>query len=114
MKSAISSSALTIPTAPTPPSSTASFGDYDLDETVQLVGYQPDEVLERSSGTLMCSSTFASPPFEGASASLMQGLALGKPTLVYETAGFAELPDDAVVKVPPADRRALITALSDS
>jgi glycosyltransferase involved in cell wall biosynthesis/RimJ/RimL family protein N-acetyltransferase len=85
---------------------------HGLDEAVELGGYQSDEVL----GTLLRQAevliNLREPSFEGASASLMQGLALGKPTLVYDVAGFAELPDDAVVKVPPADHEALVEALT--
>jgi glycosyltransferase involved in cell wall biosynthesis/RimJ/RimL family protein N-acetyltransferase len=83
-----------------------------LGESIQLLGYQSDGVL----GTLLRQAdvlvNLREPSFEGASASLMQGLALGKPTLVYEVAGFADLPDDAVVKIPPADHEALVDALT--
>jgi glycosyltransferase involved in cell wall biosynthesis/RimJ/RimL family protein N-acetyltransferase len=82
-----------------------------LEQSVQLIGYQSDEVLGallRHADVLI---NLRHPTFEGASASLMQGLAVGKPTLVYDSGGFAQLPDDAVVKIPPADREALIDAL---
>lgn len=85
---------------------------HGLDETVELVGYQPDEVV----GTLLREAdvlvNLREPSFEGASAALMQGLALGKPTVVYDAAGFAELPDDAVVKIPLTEHEALAAALS--
>ena len=84
---------------------------HGLEETVELTGYLPDTAvgaLLRSADVLV---NLRYPAFEGGSASLMQGLALGKPTLVYETGSYAELPADAVRKVSPGDDLALSAAL---
>jgi glycosyltransferase involved in cell wall biosynthesis len=40
------------------------------------------------------------PTFEGASASTLEQMAHGRPTIVFEVGWYDELPDDAVVKVP--------------
>lgn len=82
-----------------------------LEGTVQLAGYQPDNVLGKLVREADILVNLRYPSFEGGSASLMQGLALGKPTLVYDAASFAELPDGAVVKIPPSDASALVRAL---
>ena len=82
-----------------------------LDGVVDLMGYQPDDVLVRVLEDADVCINLRSPSFEGGSASLMQQLKLAKPVIVADTASFAELPDDAVVKIPVDDEGALDRAL---
>ena len=85
--------------------------EHDLDETVELIGYQPDDVLLALMQDADVFLNLRYPSLEGASASLMQELSLGAPVVVAATGSFAELPDDCVVKVPPRDEKALVSAL---
>ena len=84
---------------------------YGLEERVDIVGQvsEPDrERLLREADALV---TLRYPSTEGGSASLMEGIEKAKPVIVYEAGVFAEAPDDAVVKVPPCDTRALADAM---
>jgi glycosyltransferase involved in cell wall biosynthesis len=47
------------------------------------------------------------------SAVAMQALAVGRPVLVFDHGAYAELPETAVVKIPPLDEAALFTAMRD-
>jgi glycosyltransferase involved in cell wall biosynthesis/ribosomal protein S18 acetylase RimI-like enzyme len=82
-----------------------------LEDVVELLGYQPDDVLVATLKRADVCINLRSPSFEGGSASLMQQLIFGKPVVVAANASFAELPDDAVVKVPLEDELALERAL---
>jgi len=82
-----------------------------LEAVVDLMGYQPDDVVVAMlEGADVCIN-LRWPSFEGASASLMQQLELGKPVLAIDSAGFAELPESALVKIPPHDDDALVQGL---
>jgi glycosyltransferase involved in cell wall biosynthesis/GNAT superfamily N-acetyltransferase len=85
--------------------------EHDLENTVELLGYQPDDVLLSLVAESDVCINLRYPSFEGASASLMQQLALGKPVLVAEAGSFAELPAEVVVKVPPNDDEALARSM---
>lgn len=68
-----------------------------------IVGRVSDEELaeELASADIVC--CLRMPVLESASASAIESLASGKPTIVIDTGFYAELPDDVVVKVDPTD-----------
>jgi glycosyltransferase involved in cell wall biosynthesis/ribosomal protein S18 acetylase RimI-like enzyme len=82
-----------------------------LESVVELMGYQPDDVVVSVLEEADVCINLRWPSFEGASASLMQQLELGKPVLAIDAAGFAELPENALVKIPTGDDEALERAL---
>ncbi|MCA9978187.1 MAG: hypothetical protein KC413_20640, partial [Anaerolineales bacterium] len=45
------------------------------------------------------------------SATALRALAAGKPVIAFNQGWYAELPDDASVKLPPLDEAALVTAM---
>jgi glycosyltransferase involved in cell wall biosynthesis/ribosomal protein S18 acetylase RimI-like enzyme len=85
--------------------------EHGLENTVQLLGYQPDDILLSLLAEADVCINLRYPSFEGGSASLMQQLALGKPVLVADAGSFAELPAEVAVKVPPNDDEALARSL---
>jgi glycosyltransferase involved in cell wall biosynthesis len=78
-----------------------------LGGSVDLLGYLSPAELEAQASAADVFVNLRWPNFEGCSASLMYQLPFGKPVLVYGSGSFAELPDDAVVKVKPGDDREL-------
>jgi glycosyltransferase involved in cell wall biosynthesis/GNAT superfamily N-acetyltransferase len=83
-----------------------------LSRSVSVRGFVSDEEL---AALLKSADVFVNlryPSMESASRSLVEELAHGRPVIVYDTGGFGDLSDDAVVKVPPLDRDALATALA--
>lgn len=78
-----------------------------LTETVDLAGYRRDEVRDELLAAADIFVNLRFPALEGASASLIEQLSYGKPVLVYDTGSYAEVPDDAVLKVAPGDVQAL-------
>ncbi|MDW8100684.1 MAG: glycosyltransferase family 4 protein [Anaerolineae bacterium] len=52
-----------------------------------------------------------SPTLGEASAVALRALAAGRPVIVFDHGWYAELPDDACVKVPPEDGEALLAAM---
>jgi glycosyltransferase involved in cell wall biosynthesis len=69
--------------------------------TVSLLGYLSPTELDEHAAAADVFVNLRRPNLEGSSASLMYELAFGKPVIVYRSGSFAELPDDAVVKVTP-------------
>ena len=78
---------------------------------VSLMGYQPDDVVERLLAEADVCVNLRAPALEGSSASLIRQLEIGKPVLAFDIGGFHEVPDGAIVKVPPGDRESLAQAL---
>jgi glycosyltransferase involved in cell wall biosynthesis/GNAT superfamily N-acetyltransferase len=84
-----------------------------LQDTVELLGFRSDEEV---AGLMDAADFFVNlryPAMEGWSGSLAQQLALGKPAIVTDSGNAAELPDDVVRKVAPADDDALLAALRE-
>jgi glycosyltransferase involved in cell wall biosynthesis/GNAT superfamily N-acetyltransferase len=84
--------------------------EHELD-CVSFLGYQPDDVVERLLAEADVCVNLRSPALEGSSASLMRQLEIGKPVLAFDVGGFHEVPDGAIVKVPPGDGASLAQAL---
>jgi glycosyltransferase involved in cell wall biosynthesis len=86
--------------------------ELSLEDVVELkTGFQPDAVLRE-----LCSSADAfvnlrEPPLESASASLIEQLNSGKPSIVSNNGARADLPSDCVVLVAEGDDEALKNAL---
>ena len=83
---------------------------YSLD-CVSFLGHRPDDEVERLLADADVFVNLRYPPLEGASASLMRQLELGRPVLALDVGGFAELPEGALVRVPPENDEALAQAL---
>ena len=82
-----------------------------LGDVVRLVGYLPDAALERLMGEAHAFVNLRHPSTEGGSASLMAQLAARRPTVVYDSGSFRDVPAAAAVKVAPGDREALAAAI---
>ena len=85
---------------------------YGLQDTVRFAGYASEELL----ATYLTHADFCInlrfPNTEAASASAVEQLACGKPSIVFNTGFFAELPDDCVLKVSvDRQREDLLNAL---
>jgi glycosyltransferase involved in cell wall biosynthesis len=76
---------------------------YSLESTVQILGYQPDDILNQYLCDADIFINLRFPSMDCASWSLMEQLLIGKPIIVFETGFVAELPDECVVKVPSGD-----------
>ncbi len=79
--------------------------------SVELLGWQPDEELDRLMAQADVFVNLRYPVMEGSSASLMRQLAYGRPILCFESGFFAELPEGAVERVPTGDFQAADEAL---
>ncbi len=82
-----------------------------VEGSVQLLGYQPDETVDRLLAGADVFVNLRYPSLESASASLVEQLGYGRPIVVYDTGSFAELSDDVVAKVPTDDPKALEATL---
>lgn len=85
--------------------------------SVRILGaVSDDELLDLLANTTI-SVNLRQPPMEGASASVLEQMAAGTPTIVFDHGFYAELPDHAVCKVPtalsPSQLAAHIGALLD-
>jgi glycosyltransferase involved in cell wall biosynthesis/ribosomal protein S18 acetylase RimI-like enzyme len=89
----------------------AAFADEHGLDGVSLMGYQPEDVVERLLAEADVCVNLRSPALEGSSASLIRQLEIGKPVLALDVGGFHEVPDGAIVKVAPDDRESLARAL---
>jgi glycosyltransferase involved in cell wall biosynthesis len=76
---------------------------HSLAGTVELLVYLSSTELDAQAAAADVFVNLRWPNYEGCSASLMYQLAFGVPVVVYRSGSFAELPDDAVVKVTPGD-----------
>jgi glycosyltransferase involved in cell wall biosynthesis len=80
---------------------------------VELLGWRPDEELERLMARADIFVNLRHPVMEGSSASLMRQLAYARPVLCFESGFFGELPEGAVVRVPAGDFAAAAAALRE-
>ena len=70
-----------------------------LEKTIFLIGSQPESILNTLIDRASVCINIRYPNTEGGSASIVEQMAFGKPTLVYNSGVFAEYPDDTVIKV---------------
>jgi len=82
-----------------------------LGEVVRFLGHVSDEVLSSYLSAADFCVNLRFPTMEGASASVIEEMLLGKPVVVTDTGFFSELPDDCVIKIAPADDAGLAGAL---
>lgn len=80
---------------------------------VEILGWQPQEELDRLMDRADVFVNLRHPVMEGSSASLMRQLAYGRPVLCFGSGFFGELPGDAVVRVPAGDFLAALDALRE-
>jgi glycosyltransferase involved in cell wall biosynthesis len=82
-----------------------------LDKHVLLPGFRPDILAFIKSFDLFVMSSLA----EGLGTSLLDAMALSKPTVASDTGGIPEVVshDETGLLVPPRDQRALATAISE-
>lgn len=73
--------------------------DNRLDRVVQLTGWQPDDKLQAALLGADVVVNLRNPHMGESSASLLDSLAAGIPTLVWDHGFFAEFPDEVVMKV---------------
>jgi glycosyltransferase involved in cell wall biosynthesis len=78
---------------------------------VEILGWRPDAELDRLMAQADVFVNLRHPVMEGSSASLMRQLAFGRPILCFASGFFAELPADAVARVPAGDFSAAAQAL---
>lgn len=81
--------------------------------SVELLGWQPQQELDRLMREADVFVNLRHPPMEGSSASLMRQLAYGRPVLCFGSGFFGELPGDAVVRVSAGDFVAADEALRE-
>jgi glycosyltransferase involved in cell wall biosynthesis len=86
--------------------------ELDLGDTVEFLGFQPDDVLHAYMREADVFVNLRYPNLEGASASLMRQLAFGRPVVAYASGIFADVVDDGIVRVAPFDDVALRAALA--
>jgi glycosyltransferase involved in cell wall biosynthesis len=85
-----------------------------LHDRVSFVGTADDHLLHSWVAAADIGVNLRLPATETASASLLEQLHFGRPAVVTRTAHYAELPDDVVLKVDPADEaRSLAAALGE-
>jgi glycosyltransferase involved in cell wall biosynthesis len=78
---------------------------------VEILGWQPQDELDRLMGQADIFVNLRHPVMEGSSASLMRQLAYGRPVLCFESGFFAELPAGALARAPAGDFLAAAEAL---
>jgi glycosyltransferase involved in cell wall biosynthesis len=86
--------------------------ELDLGDSVEFLGYQPDDVLFAYMREADIFVNLRYPNLEGGSASMMRQLAFGRPVVAYDSGIFADVADDGIVRVAPFDDAALRAALS--
>jgi glycosyltransferase involved in cell wall biosynthesis len=96
----------------------ARLGRLELPEGVEHREYVPESELWSLMAVCDAIVSLRSPTMGETSGSAIRALALGKPLVVSDVGWFAELPDDAVVKVPVDEREegtllAALEALAD-
>jgi glycosyltransferase involved in cell wall biosynthesis len=75
--------------------------DWALGGVVRVTGYVPKEVFLRYVRAVDVGVNLRHPTWGESSGTLLRLMACGVPTLVSDAGGFAEFPDEAVVKVRP-------------
>lgn len=83
-----------------------------LDDAVQVTGYVPMQQFVTYLRAVDVGVNLRFPTWGESSGTLLRLMACGVPTLVTDAGGFAELPDEAVVKVPAAPDEA--TAIEEA
>lgn len=83
----------------------------ELESCVEFLGYVEENELERLIDWADVFINLRWPSTEGGSAALAEQLIRAKPVIVTRSGLFAELPDEAVIKVPPDDPAAVADAL---
>jgi glycosyltransferase involved in cell wall biosynthesis len=78
---------------------------------VDVLGWRPQEELDRLMAEADVFVNLRHPVMEGGSASLMRELAYGRPVLCFASGFFGELPEGSVMRVPPGDFGAAREAL---
>ena len=73
--------------------------EYHLTHEVELLGYQPDEVLHGLLAAADIVINLRDPHFGESSWSLLEAMSLGKPTIVWKHGFYDEFPDETVAKV---------------
>jgi glycosyltransferase involved in cell wall biosynthesis len=71
-----------------------------LSARVRIVGEIPDDQLRDLLANTTISVNLRQPPMEAASASVLEQMSAGTPTVVFDHGCYAELPDHTVCKVP--------------
>jgi len=77
--------------------------NHKLEKYVQFLGYQPDDVLYQAIADADIIINIRNPHFGESSASLIEGMSMGKPTVVWNHGYYATFPDETVVKVNSQD-----------
>jgi glycosyltransferase involved in cell wall biosynthesis len=80
---------------------------------VKILGWLPDDELEREMESADIFVNLRDPNIEGGSASLMKQLAFARPVLCFDTGCFAEMPEGSVERVPVGDFEAAATKLRE-
>ena len=75
--------------------------DLDLGDAVRMTGYLPVEEFLTYLRAVDIGVNLRFPTWGESSGTLLRLMACGVPTLVSDAGGFAEFPDDAVVKIDP-------------
>ncbi len=73
--------------------------NYRLQESVHLLGYQPDEILYEQMQRSDIIINIRNPHFGESSWSLLEALFIGKPVIVWKHGYYDEFPDNVVEKV---------------
>jgi len=76
-----------------------SLSQTHLKDTLFMLGYQPDEVMEAYLAEADVCINLRYPNTEACSLSLLEQMAHGKPVIAFNSGVFGEMPDDAVVKI---------------
>ena len=85
-----------------------------LADRFAITGWVSDAVLDGILARADAGAALRNPVLEGQSASVLTQMLAGIPVIVYDQAHYAELPDDAVIKVAPAaGAPAIAAALRD-
>ncbi len=82
-----------------------------LDGVVRFLGEVPDDVLRAYLSNADICINLRFPAMEGASASVIEEMLFGKPTIVTDTGFYSELPDECVIKIQPRAEGDLTLAL---
>jgi glycosyltransferase involved in cell wall biosynthesis len=76
---------------------------YDLGGTVELLGYQPDDVLYDYLCAVNVCINLRHPVFETGSGSLIESMCFGLPTIVSNIGTYLDMPESCVVRIPLED-----------
>ena len=72
-----------------------------IEQQVRRLGYVPDDALPDLFAAADVCVNLRHPTAGETSAAVLRLMSAGLPTIVTETGAFSDLPDDAVLKVPP-------------